>query len=81
MRGGTLPAALIFAALGFALAFAPRRIRAPALLAAAIAAAVLLLMPPGADHAEAVYFACWACVIAAAASVAVPVQIADAVKH
>ena len=72
MRGGTLPAALIFAALGFALAFAPRRIRAPALLAAAIAAAVLLLIPPGADHAEAVYFACWACVIAAAASVHLP---------
>ena len=72
MRGGTLPAALIFAALGFALAFAPRRIRTPALLAAAIAAAVLLLIPPGADYAEAVYFTCWACVIGAAASVHLP---------
>lgn len=72
MRGGTLPAALIFAALGFALAFAPRQIRAPALLAAGIAAAALLLIPPSAAHAEAVYFACWACVIGAAASVHLP---------
>ena len=72
MRGGTLPAALIFAALGFALAFAPRRFRAPALLGAAIAALAALQLPLGPSHAEQVYFACWACVISAAASVHLP---------
>ncbi len=72
MRGGTLPAALIFAALGFALSFAPRRFRAPALLVAAIAALVMLQIPLGPSHTELVYFACWACVIAAAASVHLP---------
>lgn len=72
MRGGALPAALIFAALGFALSFAPRRIRAPALLVAAIAAIAMLQVPIGPTHAELVYFACWACVIGAAGSVHLP---------
>ena len=72
MRGGTLPAALIFAALGFALSFAPRRVRVLALLAAAIAAAMLVVVPFGISQAEYVYFACWASVIGAAASVHLP---------
>ena len=69
MRGGTLPAALIFAALGFALSFAPRRVRAPALLVAASAAAVVTQVPIEGSRAEYIYFACWASVIVAAASV------------
>ena len=75
MSGGALPAALIFAALGFALSFAPRRVRAPALLVAAIAAtlaAMLLDVPPGGSRAVLVYFACWASVVVAAASVHLP---------
>lgn len=72
MRGGTLPAALIFAALGFALSFAPRRIRAPALLAGAIAAVVLAHVPIDVSRAEYIYLACWASVIVAAASVHLP---------
>ena len=69
MRGGTLPAALIFAALGFALSFAPRRVRAPALLVAASAAVVLAQVPIDGSHAEYIYFACWVSVVIAAASV------------
>ena len=72
MRGGTLPAALIFAALGFALSFAPRRVRAPALLVSAIAAVVMELVAIDVSRAEYVYFACWASVIVAAASVHLP---------
>lgn len=72
MRGGTLPAALIFAALGFALSFAPRRIRFPALLVAAITALAVLQVPSDISRAEVVYFACWASVIVAAASVHLP---------
>lgn len=75
MTGGTLPAALIFAALGLGLSFAPRRVRAPALLVAAIAATlatVLLHVPPDGSGAVLIYFACWASVVIAAASVHLP---------
>ncbi len=72
MRGGTLPAALIFAALGFALSFAPPRVRAPALLVSAVAAIVLARVAIDVSRAEYVYFACWASVIVAAASVHLP---------
>lgn len=72
MRGGTLPAALIFAALGFGLSFAPRSIRAPALLTAAISATIMLQAPIDVTRAEVVYFACWGSVIFAAASVHLP---------
>lgn len=75
MTGGFLPAALIFAALGFALSFAPRRVRAPALLVAAIAASaatMLLQVPPDGSMAMFIYFACWASVVVAAASVHLP---------
>ncbi len=69
MRGGVLPAALIFAALGFALSFAPRRIRALALLIAALGALAVVQVPFDLSRAELIYFACWACVVVAAASV------------
>lgn len=72
MRGGTLPAALIFAALGFGLSFVPRPIRVPALLTAAIGALIILQLPIDISRAEVVYFACWSSVIVAAASVHLP---------
>jgi hypothetical protein len=69
MRGGALPAALIFAALSFALSFAPRQVRAPALLVAATVALAATQLSLDASREEAVYFTCWASVILAAASV------------
>lgn len=72
MRGGTLPAALIFAALGFGLSFAPRPIRVPALITAVIGAVIMLQVPIEVSRAEVVYFACWASVICAATSVHLP---------
>lgn len=67
MRGGVLPPALLFAALAFALAFAPRRGRLPAIAAAlviAFAAAQLQLAPA---WVEEVFLGCWASVIVTAA--------------
>lgn len=72
MRGGALPAALIFAALGFALSFAPRAVRAPALAVSAIVALAIVHVPLGGSGAEVIYFACWASVVGAAASVHLP---------
>ncbi len=72
MRGGALPAALIFAALGFALSFAPRPIRAPALVVAAFVVLVIVQVPFDVSHAEAAYFVCWTTVIGASASVHLP---------
>jgi hypothetical protein len=72
MRGGALPAALVFAALGFALSFAPPRIRGPALIAAAASALAVLLFPPDLSLTEGVYAACWLSIIIAAGSVNLP---------
>jgi hypothetical protein len=69
MRGGVLPSALLFAALGLALAFAPRGSRAPSLLAlgGTLGAFTCLLVPQ--VWSEDVFFGCWISVIATAASV------------
>jgi hypothetical protein len=72
MRGGALPAALICAALGFALSFAPHRIRIPALIAAAAGALAVLQFPPDSSLTEGIYAACWLSIIIAAASVNLP---------
>lgn len=72
MRGGSLPPALLCAALGFALAFAPRRMIAIclALLCAAATAAAFLRLGPEAQ--DPVFLGCWLSVIAAAATVHLP---------
>lgn len=72
MRGGILPAALIFAALGFALSFAPRRIQGLGLVAAAIAALLSLQLQVDPAHAEAVYLAVWSSIVVSGASVHLP---------
>lgn len=72
MRGGALPAALIFAALGFGLSFAPRSVRGPALGIAAIAAVAGVHVPVDLSTTELTYLACWACVTIASASVHLP---------
>ena len=72
MRGGALPPALLSAALGLALAYAPPRARAAAVLVLWIAAPVAALVILAPRWEEAVFLACWAGVILAAASVHLP---------
>jgi hypothetical protein len=64
-----VPPALLFLALGLALAFAPRRAWAPSLLVllATLGAGIFVRVPQ--RWLEGVYFACWVSVIATAASV------------
>jgi hypothetical protein len=78
MRGGVLPPALLFAALGLSLAFAPRRAWVPSLLAlcatlatlAALAAlAALAFLPLPHVWMEGIFLGLWISVIATAASV------------
>ena len=72
MRGGSLPPALLSAALGLALAYAPARARSAAVLVLWIAAPLVALVSLAPHWEEAVFLACWAGVILAAASVHLP---------
>ena len=73
MRGGVLPPAMLFAALAFALAFAPRRALLAALPVAAVAALLVLAVVRNLDFAkpltETLFIGCWASVIGTAATV------------
>jgi hypothetical protein len=72
MRGGALPPALLCAAFGLALAFAPRRIfpYAMGVLVLAALAASCLTFPP--SWQDGVFLGCWASVVLAALSVHLP---------
>lgn len=70
--GGTLPAALLTAALAFALAFAPRRVVAAALGLLVIAAFTASLAPAGMLPPPVVFAGCWLSVIATAGAVHLP---------
>jgi len=69
MRGGVVPPALLFLALGLALAFSPRRAWGPSLLAlfVALGAGAFVRVPQ--TWLEDVFFGCWISVIVTAASV------------
>lgn len=69
MRGGIVPPALLFLALGLALAFTPRRAWGPSLLVlvAALGAGAFVRVPQA--WLEGVFFGCWISVIVTAASV------------
>jgi hypothetical protein len=69
MRGGVVPPALLFLALGLALAFSARRAWALSLLAllAALTAGAFVHVPQA--WLEGVFFSCWVSVIVTAASV------------
>jgi len=69
MRGGVVPPALLFVALGLALAFAPRSARAPSLLALLGTLGAFTLLPVPRAWLEGVFLGCWISVIATAASV------------
>jgi hypothetical protein len=72
VRGGALPPALLSAALGLALAYAPPRARFAAVLVLWIAAPLMALISLAPRWEEAVFLACWGAVILAAASVHLP---------
>ena len=72
MRGGALPPALLFAALGLALSFAPRRIVAPAALLAILAALGASFLRVATAWEDPIFLGCWAGVALAAASVHIP---------
>jgi hypothetical protein len=69
MRSGTFPAALLFAALGLVLVFAPRRARVSSSLALIASLAAALLLPVPERWLDLVFFGCWASVVATAAPV------------
>ena len=72
MRGGSLPPALLSAALGLALAYAPPRARSAAVPVLWIAAPLVALVNLSPRWEEPVFLACWAGVIMAATSVHLP---------
>ena len=67
MRGGVLPPALLFAALAFALAHAPRGVRLAAALAAFVTAVAQVAVAPRA--VDLVLTGCWLSVIVISASI------------
>jgi len=69
MRGGAAPPALLFAALGLALAFAPRSSWTPSLLALLAALVAFTFLPVPRVWLEGIFLGCWISVIATAGSV------------
>jgi hypothetical protein len=69
VRGGALPPALLAAALGLSLAFAPRGGRAIGLVLFAGTATAVSFVPLPGGALEGVFAGCWASVILTAASV------------
>lgn len=69
MRGGFWPPALLFAALAFALAFVPVRVRLPSLLALVVVAGLASKLSFPANWQEAIFIGCWTSVVLAALAV------------
>ena len=69
MRGGALPPALLCAALAFALAFVPRQVILPALLALCAVAILVVLLPLKTISPELIFAGCWLSIVATAATV------------
>jgi hypothetical protein len=69
MRAGVVPAALLFVALGLALAFAPRRAWAPSLLVLCASLGAVTWLPPAPAWLDSAFLGCWISVMATAASV------------
>jgi len=72
MRGGALPPAVLCAALGFALAFAPRRVVLPCVLALTAVAALVVWLGVGASWRDTAFTGCWISVVLVAGSVHLP---------
>jgi hypothetical protein len=72
VRGGALPPALLCAAVGLALAFAPRRAWLPSLVTLTVTTVVLAALSIPREWLEGVFLGCWASVAASAATVYLP---------
>ncbi len=72
MRGGALPPALLFAALGLALSFAPRRIIGPSAVLAILAAIGASFLRVATVWEDPIFLGCWVGVALTAASVHLP---------
>jgi hypothetical protein len=72
VRGGALPPALLFAAFGFALSFAPRRLFAACLAALVAVAVAVSRVRIGPQWDDDVFLGCWISVLIAAGSVHLP---------
>jgi hypothetical protein len=72
LRGGPLPPALLLAALGLALAFAPCRAWGPSLGTLTTTAVALAFAPVPPGWLEGVFTGCWISVAASAATVHLP---------
>ena len=72
MRGGALPPGLLLAALGFALAFAPRSVLLSALVAAAMTSIAAVFLTPRAFPLDLAFAGCWVSVAMTAATVHLP---------
>jgi hypothetical protein len=69
LRGGSLAPALLFTALGLALAFAPRRVWVPSLIALVAAMSLMALASPPRNWLEGIFLLCWLSVAITAAAV------------
>jgi hypothetical protein len=72
VRGGALPPALLASALGFALAFAPRRAIPPAAIVFAAVAVASAQLRPNPHLADGIFYLCWASVVVTALSLHLP---------
>ena len=72
MRGGALPPALLFAAFGLALSFAPRRAVAVCLATLVAVAVAVGFINSGPQWQDDVFMGCWISLVVAAASVHLP---------
>jgi hypothetical protein len=72
LRGGALPPAILCAAIGLALAFAPRRARLPGVVALTTMTCVLAALSVPREWLEGVFLGCWASVAVTAATVHLP---------
>ncbi len=64
-----MPPALVAAALGLALAYAPPKARLPAAVVFVVAASIAARLTIDPSHIEIVFIACWTCVVVDSASV------------
>ena len=72
MRGGALPPALLCAALGFALAYAPVRGRVAGVVGLILAAVITTFLPIPAGWVEPVFAGCWISIALTSSSVHLP---------